>query len=241
MQKKFLFIAFSLCIFCFCTRETIRTDLELIGLQGKVKQITYTDLKISESLDGEISILFKSSETISYYDESGMHVIDEKSIFRVGSDEVTRVFYTFKHCPKGRKTESYMSVFDEEAHLHKKFSYNKKGLLREEISYDRSGNIELKTLYEYDETGRKIGEKATTGEGNPSSSIIYIYGQENDPIEKHIKNEISFFGLDDTLKYNFKYIFDDIGNWIERYDYESPKYGNPYAQYMQIRNIEYYP
>jgi hypothetical protein len=241
MQKKFLFIAFSLCIFCFCERKTIKTDTQLLELQGKVKQITCTDLTIGGVMGGEKTIYFKGSEIISYFDETGKHIKDEKTFFSVSSDLVAVVYYTFKHCPKGQKLESYMSVEGEKPFLSKKYSYNRKGFLHEETTYDGYGNIELETIYKYDETGRMIEKITTTASGSPSSSIIYIYDQGNHPIEEHITRIDPFYSIEDKVKYIYTYEYDDIGNWIEKTAYSGYGIGEPFAQYRIIREIEYYP
>ena len=112
-----------------------------------------------------------------------------------------------------------------------KKSYDEKGNIIEENSYNSDGRLYLKYTYKYDEKGNKIEQNSYNSDGRLETKWTYKYDKKGNKIEEN--GYISDGILYD--KYTFKYEFDKQGNWINRIDFR-----NAIPTNFVEREYEYY-
>lgn len=135
-----------------------KTNVELEGLTGKVKQIK-----------------------VGYYtavEKNGSIVQGEKAGFEGMDEDYTPSNYLKIFNEKGNTVE--FKDFDVNSHF--KYIYNDIGNIIEENEYDEKGNVISKTSYKYDDKG-KILEKNYSYNGKITSSSIYKYDTNGNLIE----------------------------------------------------------
>ena len=110
-------------------------------------------------------------------------------------------------------TEKFGIPFREKFGGFTASNYDEKGNKLEEMQYDASGKLTVKTNYKYDAGGNQIERVNYIAGGKPSCRYTFKYDQKGNLVE-----ETEYNGSENlTSKYTSKY--DAKGNQIERVNY----------------------
>lgn len=140
--------------------------------------------------------------------------------------------YTYKNDAKGRMIEEIWTKPDKTFGSRYTFNYDARGFMTETTQYTKSStSLDNRTVYKYNKLGQL--------------SEIEIYNDKNTLTKKNIityddkgnESSIKTFGASGEFidEKQYKYVFDDRGNWIERTEYV-----NHFPKSIIEREITYY-
>ena len=182
-----------------------KTDVQLAGLEGQVKQVKQTCYKAltkaDEIVPGKITASAGSeNNTLTTYNEQGAKT--EEFVF-VPKGTSSLSLYN----EQGLETEkrNYWRRNLNSRILHK---YDEQGNLLETINLDEYENLSRKTLYKYDEQGRQLQYTHSDADGNITSKSIHKYNADGKYLEL---NSYDAKGL----KIQHLYRYNDAGEVLE--------------------------
>lgn len=137
-----------------------------------------------------------------------------------------------------KPVETQGFIFDDR---HVDFKYDAKGFIISEIWHKPKGILENQTTYEYSPDYRERIEQLYHRKGTEKSlKTTRRFNQYNDLI---FHQSIDYTGSLSSIDH-FEYIYDKMGNWIERKVYDQPCekgiLGKKLLKSHEIREIEYY-
>ena len=186
-------------------------------------------------------------KTSSLYDEKGN--IIQQTENHTGSKQAIRTF-TYKYDSKGRKVEEVESnnpqrpityTYDKNGNMVKKeidhmFKYDINGNTLEEIEIDSDGKVKNKILCKYDLGGNNIERVKTTKDGADNireNKVVNKYDENGNIVET--KDSWKTRNYNKVVKYEYKYEFDKVGNWVKQTEFKDDK-----KSHELERTIEYY-
>ena len=213
-----------------------KTDIQLDGLSGSVKQLKQTCYKTEEKdytiVPGEIeySLRNKNENYIRTYNEDGIKIKEQSFYVDGDSSEIT---YNDKRSILEENTYA-----NEILALKKVHHYDKKGNCLKIIHYNKEGK-DLKTgiTYRYDDKGNELGYTILNEDGGIRLRTNARYDDKDRLIEREAEHEKAFerqngrttycyndkgykvetnyYKPDGSLDYKHSYIYDDDGRCIE--------------------------
>jgi hypothetical protein len=229
--------------------DTLKNDLQLMNIHGKVKSITDTSFKV---VFEHSKITEKSVERVEYsqYNEKGNLV--ESKICHPGLDDLLDIYqydengkkeetlsyrdgeieliYRYKYDDKGNMIEQY--EFDNNSILTAKWisKYDEKGNQVESYSYFSDSTFFSKSAIKVDENGNKVEEKHYNSKGGLESTYLYKHNNYGDFIETQVYDARG----DLKSTYTYKYKYDKKNNWIKKTVYD-----NEIPWVIEVRSFEY--
>lgn len=251
MMKKLFIALFVNILLVSCSKDPdyypvgVKTDLQEMGLHGKVKQVTHT---LYVHNNGEQVF---ASRSVTIFNEGGK--ITEEDVYNSENQDVAYYKSVYKYDSQGKKVEEYHY---EKGDLVKKsvFSYDLNQ--SREIIRDASDNIIGTNLYSYDLRGNEIELRVSDANGRLEERIASTFNASNQEIKReyftaedkvkktydyeydslgNVSNKIVFIKDDGASKYRYDYEFDVQQNWVSMKEYvntaNTPSY-TATAQYV---------
>lgn len=247
MRTTFHILIAFLCLFCQKSlgKNERTTDVERLGLYGKVKTYTIYNAKIENNIivrgtkhsETEFDSLGNLKEK-RHYDEDGSVFLRTKSTIRKDGKVMSEKTYD----KDGREFKSCENIYDKKKRLIRTIYFSEKGEInrkdtiiyhkqgRTEIQHDHSRNHILRK--EYDKKGNLLGSHMKSGAHNATNS--YSYNERGDIIKKTcILERFNSTTADTTttsMKYNaFGFLYEkniEKGNELqEQYTYHCDSKG----------------
>jgi len=200
-----------------CTSNKINSDLELFGLKGKVKTVTYSyykaierfgEVEQGERIDGSVNdgIVNKNSVYYSLEEDSDFKCWMRTQVWTTGSRHKTNCIFD-NH---GNLTE--ILHYDTSGILKNKtlIVYDNSGRLKEENNYTKSYYepevaLNRKYIYQIGDHGKIIESKEYHSEGSLSEKITYAYDNNKNLIsKKKVDSELGLYDSTNLLYNNGK-------------------------------------
>lgn len=270
-MKTRLFTIFSSITLLLCSCSNInnkkQTDLEELGVKGKVKSITVKSFEAEEKFGNAIKTTMEDFYQ-QIFNENGF--ITEMHIFNAEGVKVATSFY--KYDEKGHIYER-IYVFEMVSNNGSKvkrstrtvYRSNEQGFILEENNYSSEDLFDSKVTYVYDENNLKIGQNTYNVNGDLIGRETYKYNKGRQVIESKMysnENEIEhnsttenwyndkgyrsrmrFVSINEYAHIDFistfEYEYDEKGNWIKEIIYsEESSERKPFQ--ITEREIKYY-
>lgn len=268
LKQIIIFSAITL-LFSSCTNinNKNQTDLEELGIKGKVKSIIVKSFEAEEKFGNAIKTTMKDFYQ-QIFNENGF--ITEMHIFNAEGVKVATSFY--KYDEKGHIYER-IYVFEIESNNGGKikrstksiYNSNEQGLIIEENLYSSENLFDSKVTYIYDENNLKIGQNTYNVNGDLIGKEAYKYNKERQVIEaekysiennieqistteywyndKGYRSRMRFVSIDEyahiDFMSSFEYEYDYKGNWVTEIIYsEEASERKPFR--ITEREIKYY-
>lgn len=206
-----------------------RTDLEHIGLKGKVKSVKVEEAKISNKSGKHVEGKRVQVETQNY-GENGMLV---KAV-RYDADQRGDYFYNYDSA--GNRLEFIRNALTS-SRVKTEFKYDANGYRIEEVQTGDQGLV-AKVVSVYDANGRRIERQMYNKQGM-FARRTYAYGSDGYPSEEAEYDPKG--GL--VGKQAYSYELDSTGNWIKRITLaQGMSDGKPVSEPAEVtyRTIAYY-
>ena len=214
--------------FTYNENGNLITIYDIDSLENKYKNYSfeYNENGNLITIQDEIILSEKEYE----YDKKGNNInINYRTS---GANSYLKEIFTYNE--KGNVKEKQQH-FEKKSHLDTKsnFFYDKEGNMSEYYLYNANGDLERRDSYKYDEKGNRTNWIKY----NSNESVVFMVKYEHD----EYGNMTKYINIDyidgETLSYqrDYKYNYDEMGNWVQRVEYE---FGLP--SYIIEREIEYY-
>ncbi len=232
--------------------EKNKNDLLKDNLKGKIYSISKSVYNVIEIL-GESKKGDLKEKSTTKYDANGNQV----EFIQYDADGNIEWKNTYQINEEGNQKE--INRYNPDGSLWLKFIYklNELGNDIEMNEYLGNGILYSKSVYKYDEKGNKMERNEFNSNGNLKSKDIYKFDDFGNQIEwnwydsnyklickttskydknkNEIENKYILFSGSREHKLIYKYVYDDLTNWIIKLEYEDDK-----PQVITERQIEYY-
>ncbi len=185
-----------------------KTDVEIAGLSGQVKQISQTTYKASLKkgiiVQGKIQVEYSSSNTntIISYNEKGAKT--QEQLFGLDG------YYINTYNERGLQTKSVLYYKDGKLNRTTILSYNKYDKLLEYCMRDADGILQYRTENKYDDQGKELESYSYHGKDEiVYSKKITTYN----PQGLHLST--IEYKQDGSINYKYLHTYDDQGKEIE--------------------------
>jgi YD repeat-containing protein len=202
MRQIVIPLLLALAMLTSSTAQQKKTDLEHVGLKGKVKAVKVEEAKLSNKSGKAVEGKRVQLETLNY-GENGMLV---KSV-RI--DAGARGDYFYSYDASGNRLELIRNAVTQ-SRVKTEFKYNANGNRIEEVQTADDGLVG-KTTYVYDSKGR-CTEKRLFSKQGMFARRTYTYTSDDNPSEEAEYD--SRGGL--VGKQGYSYELDPTGNWTKR-------------------------
>jgi hypothetical protein len=202
MRRTVITLLLALALLGICIGQQKKTDLEHVGLKGKIKSIKIEEAKLSNKSGKPVEGKRVQLETQTY-GENGMLV---KSV-RV--DAGARGDYFYSYDASGNRLELIRNAVSQ-SRVKTEFKYDANGNRIEEVQIGDNGLVG-KTTYVYDSKGR-CTEKRLFNKQGMFATRTYAYKTDDNPTEEAEYD--SKGGL--VGKQSYSYELDPTGNWTKR-------------------------
>lgn len=192
-----VFILISVLFSCSATVTTIKNDLTVHDIKGKVKSLSIQTYKAIEKFGQVQEGALLDVKTMTY-DRRG-YIID--------NDELVR-HNTYKYSFNEDNLPVERNEYNADSALVGKetYAYDKKGNKIMATLYGADGTLQVKTVFKYDDNGNAIEESNYDSKGAFVSKFIYKYDDTGKPVEYNGYRE------DGKLMNRFLYRYDETGN-----------------------------
>jgi tetratricopeptide (TPR) repeat protein len=236
-----LFLIVSIVVICFGQKKTVskksnfkgrakslttakKSDWERNNLRGRVKSLTTTEYYATEKFGEPVKTTKKEKEIdILEFDSKGM-ILHPKSgantVFKY--DASGNVIEEIRYNSEGEQIKKIVNIYDEIGNL----------IVNKE--YDKTLGNTMVSKYKYDNYGRPIRFTWGIGDGVLVTESCK-FNVKGDVIER---SAMSWDG--NSKKKTYKYIYDEIGNWITKVTYSCSSEMNTKAEAFTERVIEYF-
>ena len=250
-MKKLLVGVLSLLLVLNVFSATNKTDLEINGLKGKVKEWIQINYDIKNKVDGDVKK--PASKYINKYDNKG-NLVEWALYYKDGPltwkailkyDDKGNKFEEARYNGKGLLYCKNIPKYDVRGNLIEWawyyedgsssgkyiYKYDDTGNLVEWADYAKSGDLRRKYIYKYDDKGNAIEKAMYNENGALWKKTVSKYDNKGDQVEEAIYNEKDFLiGKKSISK------FDDNGNKIEDVTYDK----KGILKHVTISSFTYY-